>query len=110
MEARSDLAREFDACMRQGVDTLAGLGYNATRFRQMLDRNGGVETARRLVLADAAEGLWRLKQMEHLHMSAEFWVLLPRYENLFDQPVRDQAHNKLRGMEFDVDAELRERG
>jgi hypothetical protein len=34
------------------------------------------------------------------------WVLLPWYESLFTQEVRDQAERKLRFLGVDVDAEL----
>jgi hypothetical protein len=34
------------------------------------------------------------------------WVLLPWYESLFSQEVRDQAERKLRLLNVDVDVEL----
>jgi hypothetical protein len=92
--------------MYRGIDLLAGLGYNATRFRQMLDQHQGVETARRLVLADGTAGLWKLLQMGKLDMSVEMWVLYPEYEELFDRTVIDRARAKLLGMNLDVEAAL----
>ena len=102
------LSRQFTSYMHAGVHTLAKLGYNATRFRQMLvDENDGAVVARRLVMADSTDGLWRLKQMGRLDLSVEMWVLHPEYEELFDQATRDRAYVKLRGMDFDVEAQLR---
>lgn len=105
------LTNQFTAYMHEGVNTLAKLGYNATRFRQMLlDEGDGVVVARRLVMADGTDGLWRLKQMGRLDMSVEMWVLHPEYEELFDQTTRDRAYAKLRAMDFNVDAHLRALG
>ncbi|WP_435589422.1 hypothetical protein [Micromonospora chalcea] len=107
---REELARRFTAELHQGVDTLAALGYPAKRFQLMLREYKGVETARKLVLSNnLSDGLWRLKQMGKLDMSVEMWVLLPWYEELFDEAVRDRAYRKLRAMDFDVDAEIRRR-
>jgi hypothetical protein len=39
-------------------------------------------------------------------MSVEMWVLLPWYERLFDDDIRDMARTKLALMEIDVEAEL----
>lgn len=105
------LRNQFTAYMHEGVNTLAMLGYNATRFRQMLiDEGDGVTVARRLVMADGTDGLWRLKQMGRLDMSVEMWVLHPEYEELFDEVTRDHAYAKLRAMDFNVDAQLRTLG
>lgn len=105
------LRDQFTTHMHEGVNALATLGYNATRFRQMLLNEGdAVVVAHRLVMADGTEGLWRLKQMGRLDMSVEMWVLHPEYEELFDQTTRDRAYANLRAMDFNVDAHLRDLG
>lgn len=88
---------------------VASLGYTASRFHQMLSaENDGVAVARRLVMAEASEGLWRLHELGRLDLSVEMSVLRPEYEELFDEPTRDRAHSKLTDLEFNVAAHLRE--
>jgi len=68
---------------------------------------GPVEAVRRLVLDPTPTyGLWRLQKLNRLDASAEMWVLVPWYESLFTQEVRDQAERKLRLLGVDVDAEV----
>ena len=99
---------DFTKFMYETVGQLAKLGYNATRFHQMLnDENDGSIVAQRLVLADASEGLWRLKQLNRLDLSVEMAVLLPKYEELFDEMIRERAKFKLEEMDFNVDGYLR---
>ncbi|MCX2950176.1 hypothetical protein [Lentzea sp. NEAU-D7] len=106
---RAKLAQRFSGDMRQGVSELARLGYPATVFQRMMADHGAVEAARRLVLDPTPTyGLWRLQELKRLDASVEMWVLLPWYEPLFDQPIRDQAERKLRLLKVDVDRELRQ--
>jgi hypothetical protein len=93
--------------MKRGVAELSRLGYDATLFQRMLAEHGPVEAVRRLVLdPQPSYGLWRLQQLKRLDASAEMWVLLPWYESLFAQEVRDQAERKLRLLGVDVNLEL----
>lgn len=102
------LSKDFTLYMYKTVRALRELGYNPTRFNQMLiAENDGVAVVRRLVMADASDGLWRLKQLGRLDLSVEMSVLHPEYEELFDQPTRDRAYSKLRDMDFNVDEQLR---
>lgn len=102
-----DLRRKFASDMHRGVRELARLGYHAHLFHQMLLDYSADEAARRLVLArDPSYGLWRLKELKKLDMSVEMWVLLPWYQPLFDEDVRDKARTKLRLLDVDVDHEL----
>lgn len=102
-----ELRRRFARDMERGVAELARLGYNAHYFHEMLRDSPADEVARRLVRArQASYGLWRLKELGRLDMSVEMWVLLPWYERLFDDDIRDMARTKLALMEIDVEAEL----
>ncbi|AHH94943.1 hypothetical protein GCM10010174_35140 [Kutzneria viridogrisea] len=101
------LGERFACDMHRGLLELARLGYDATLFRQMLDKHGAVEAARRLVLAkDPSYGLCKLKTLGRLDMSVEMWVLLPWYGPLFGPEVREQAERKLRLLEVDLEPEL----
>jgi len=108
-DEHDELVRRFTADMRQGIETLERLGYPAHIFKRLLNRDGAVRAVTTLVLdRTPSYGLWRLKELGRLDMSAEMWVLLPWYERLFDQAVRDQAERKLRLLDVDVDRELRQ--
>jgi len=80
--------------------------YNATRFLQMLQEHGGVETARRLLTTGpvAQSGLTELWLCERLHISVEAKVLLPKYRHLFDDEIRTAARKRLQEYGFDVNA------
>ena len=105
----AELERRFNKDMVRGIAELAGLGYPATIFLRMLADHGAVEAAKRLVLdPQPSYGLWRLRDLKRLDTSVEMWVLLPWYEPLFDESVRDQAERKLRLLDVDVDRERRQ--
>ena len=61
------------------------VGYNATRFIQMVAELGGVETANRLLdssgVSDGFTTLWEAKRLD---ISVEAVVLQPEFAPLFD--------------------------
>jgi hypothetical protein len=72
------------------------LGYNATRFLQMLSEHGGVATAKRLLWTDApSDGFTTLWTHGRLDLTVEAHVLLPEYENLFGEEDRQKARERL---------------
>ncbi|MBY8850519.1 hypothetical protein [Saccharothrix longispora] len=102
-----ELARRFAGDMARGIAELARLGYDAKVFQGMVADHGAVDAARRLVLDPRPSyGLWRLKELRRLDSSVEMWVLLPWYEPLFADVVREAAERKLRLLDVDVAAEL----
>ncbi len=60
------------------------LGYNATRFMQLVSEKGGLTAAKQLVTKDGGtygfEVLWENKRLD---LSVEAHVLKPEYESLF---------------------------
>jgi hypothetical protein len=108
-EKHPELARRFSRDMDRGVAELTALGYDPKIFRMMLTEHGAVEAARRLIRdTKPSYGLWELQKLNRLDTSVEMWVLLPWYEQLFDQHTRDQAERKLKLLGVDVDRELRQ--
>jgi hypothetical protein len=102
------LSRQFTVYMYETVNMLSKIGYNATRFLHMLNnKKDGPSVATRLILGDASDGLWRLKELNRLDLSVEMAVLLPRFEELFDELVRESARFKLDQMGFKLEAHLR---
>ena len=103
-----DVARAFDREMYLGYETLKrDADYNAVRFKQMLDRYGGVGTAKRLLTGAAhSAGLDRLALSHRLGESVEATVRKPAYDPLFSDEEREIARRRLVAYEFDVDGFL----
>jgi hypothetical protein len=73
------------------------LGYNATRFLQMLSEQGGVATARQLLWSDApSDGFTTLWSHGRLDLTVEAHVLRSEFERLFSDADRDHAHERLK--------------
>ena len=88
MTSRAD--REFHREMVEGADQLKReIGYNPTRFNQMLSEHGGRETGRQLLKArDASDGFTTLWEAGQFEMSVETAALFPRYQGLFTDDQR----------------------
>lgn len=98
--------------MIDGSDRLQReIGYNPTRFRQMVAEHGGLGAARLLLDGpDASDGFTTLWEAQHLDLSVEAHVLLPRFEALFTPAERQAARRRLEDHGFDVDAFLQRVG
>ena len=78
--------------------------YYATRFRMMLEKHGGVETARRLLAAsNAQEGLTTLWEHDRSDLAVESLVLQPRFRELFDANIHSEAATRLHALGYSVD-------
>ena len=70
--------------------------YNPTRFHQMVQEHGGVETAKRLLATpDVQVGLTTLWECGRLDLSMEALVIDPRFEELFSAEEREIARERL---------------
>jgi hypothetical protein len=93
-----DAARRtvFDATLLEACEGWKSIGYHATRFRQMLARHGGVETARRLLrLRGISPGFERLRDANRLEETVEFIVLRPEFASLFTADELGVARQRL---------------
>ena len=72
------------------------LGYNATRFRQMLGKQGGLVTARQLLWSDTpSDGFTTLWERHRLDLTVEDHVLRTEFASLFTDADRHQALTRL---------------
>ena len=72
------------------------LGYNATRFLQMISEQGGLATARQLLWSDQpSDGFTTLWSHHRLDLTVEAHVLRPDYATLFTEADREQARRRL---------------
>jgi hypothetical protein len=103
--------REFHRDMLNGAETLKReIGYNPTRFNQMVAELGGPEAVRRLLSGrDASDGFTTLWENHRLEMSVEAFALLPWYADLFTDEQRATAWRRLAEHGFDVEGFLQSR-
>jgi 5-methylcytosine-specific restriction enzyme A len=76
------------------------LGYWAERFRQAVVRNGGLATAKRMLLPrnkQQRSGLDRLLEANRADLSIESLVLSPRFSTLFTPDEKKEAEDRLAG-------------
>ncbi len=94
--------------LKVGTDRLKReIGYNPTYFNRMVGDYGPVEACRRLIQSDGvSDGFAKLWEHQKLDMTVEAISLLPWYQELFDDGVRQDAHRKLSAHGFDVDGFL----
>lgn len=90
------LESDFERDMRQIYEIARENGYVAHYFLQMLDEHGGVETAKRLLLADQPQtGLYKLWELKLLDSSTEALVMKERYRSLFSDAEVAEARRRL---------------
>lgn len=94
-DARS-VDREFATALRQIYTECARLGYQPTGMLQMVDRLGGVETARRLLASPPSDGFARLALLGRLDLAVESLVLEARWDGVFTEGERRIARSRLR--------------
>ncbi len=97
--------RRFHADMVAGAERLKlEIGYNPTRFMQMVGELGGVEAARQLLRGrDASDGFSTPWEHHRLDASVEAFVLLPWYSEMFSDQELGTAERRLVEHGFDVD-------
>ena len=82
------------------------LGYNASRFMQIVAQKGGVQAAKQLISKDGGtygfEVLWENKRLD---LSVEAHVLKDGYTELFTDEERDICRNRLKEFGYKTNAE-----
>jgi hypothetical protein len=99
-----DPAAAFHAAMVRIYTTAkSDVGYNATRFLQMVSDEGGVAAARKLLAADRpSDGFTTLWEASRLDLSVEAHVLRPEFAVLFTDAERETARRRLAEYGFSV--------
>jgi hypothetical protein len=70
--------------------------YTPNRYRMMLDREGAMATARKLVFAGSpSEGFTRLWELKRLDLTVESLVLQEQWRKLFDEEMLTAAQRQL---------------
>lgn len=93
------LSGEFHVLMRSIYDRAKSeCGYNATRFKKMLEEHGGVKTAKTLLQAPSvSDGFVELYMRKRLDLTVEAQILdNPKFWSLFDDAELDTARRWLK--------------
>jgi len=77
------------------------LKYNASRFIRMIEKNGGLNTAKALLASkNHPEGLTRLWEEKHLDISMEAIILKETWSPLFSSTELEVASKRLRELGY----------
>ncbi len=96
MSTEQLLLRRWDQEMLDLYEEAKGVGYNATRFRQMLGARGGLDAARMLIHAKASGGFTKLWELHRLDISVEARALKPEFSGLFSPEEIETCRARLR--------------
>jgi hypothetical protein len=93
----NEAERQFHKAMVAIYETAKReLGYNATRFLQMLSEQGGLATAKQLLWSDQpSDGFTALWSHHRLDLTVEAHVLKQEFAALFTEADRQQARRRL---------------
>lgn len=79
------------------------LGYNASRFIQLVSDKGGLNAAKQLISKEGGtygfEVLWEKKRLD---LSIEAFVLKPEYNELFSDEEKMTCKERLEKFDFDI--------
>ena len=91
-----EFAEQFEQRLLDSIRDSIELGYNPTRFRDMLNTWGGVGVAQRLVASgEIQDGIKKLVAMGHPELSMESIMLEPQFTVLFTAGELEAAQWRL---------------
>lgn len=105
-QERLILGEQFDLEMKKIYEDAKKLKppYYANDFLKMINRDGGIKTAQKLLLAiKPAKGFTELWERKALHLSVEYLVLQDKWKPLFSDEQRIKARKNLRDVHFFID-------
>lgn len=88
--------RAFADELRRIYAQCVELGYHPTGMLQMIERLGGIGTARRLLELPPSDGFARLALLNRIDLAVESLVLQPRWDGVFTDDERRIARRRLR--------------
>jgi len=100
----NNLKKGFEYEMRQIYKKAKNeCNYRPTRYLQMLDRYGGLRTAKRLLATNRIhEGLIKLYLLGRLDLTVEKLVLKKKYRILFSEEELKRAKRRLIDLNYSI--------
>lgn len=88
--------RQFELAMRKIYTDSKAAGYTPSAYQRMLDRDGAIETARKLVFArNPSEGFTKLWELKRLDLTVEALILQEPWRHLFESEMLTAARRRL---------------
>lgn len=96
------IEKDFDSDMKNiYVKAKKEIGYNATRFLQLVAEKGGLQAAKQLISKEGGtygfEVLWERKRLD---LSVEALVLNPKYVELFTERELKMCRQRLEELNY----------
>jgi predicted HNH restriction endonuclease len=99
-----ELEIQFHKDMLNIYEKAKNIGYNASRFKQMVANQGGLVVAKKFIgnniPSDGFTSLWKLGRLD---LTVEALVLREDYESLFNEDERQIVRDRLKEYGFEVD-------
>jgi hypothetical protein len=97
--------RAFERVMRDIFTQATKIGYKPTEFLHMIDRDGPLPTAKRLILSSApSSGFTRLWELKRLDLTVEALALRKPWRRLFTADELERARQRLKKFEYNAGA------
>lgn len=101
-----ELEIQFHKDMLNIYESAKKIGYNASRFKQMVANNGGLNVAKKFIKNNTpSDGFTNLLLRGRLDLTVEALVLKEAYKSLFSQEERQTVLDRLKEYDFKVENE-----
>lgn len=90
-----ELTSQFELEMDRIWKEIRDIHHMPTRFVQMLNTHGAVETAKRLASNKPTETFNDLAILHRLDLTVEYYIAMPKYQPLFDEYIIRLASERL---------------
>ncbi|WP_409304704.1 EVE domain-containing protein [Peribacillus sp. SCS-155] len=103
MSVANQLEVDFHKAMLQIYDNAKKIGYNASRFRNMVANQGGLNVAKKFIKNNTpSDGFTSLWELGRLDLTVEALVLSPEYANLFSVEEKQIVRERLQEYGFEL--------
>ena len=98
------LQNKFNNEVMEAIEESKKIGYNPSRFIQMLHQagNNAYEVVQRLVTKEVSTGLEKLWEKGRLELSMEAIIVKPEYQELFSPEIISICTKKLKKFGYKI--------
>ncbi|AZV42010.1 5-methylcytosine-specific restriction enzyme A [Peribacillus asahii] len=102
---------QFHKDMLNIYENARKIGYNASRFKQMVANQGGLNVAKKFISSNSpSDGFTSLLLLGRLDLTVEALVLEEAYQSLFSEEERQAVLDRLKEYGFEIKNEIVEEG
>lgn len=96
-----ELRKQFNRDMEQLCVEIKEASHNPSRFIDMLTNGDPVDVAKRLVINKPTSTFEKLASIKKLYLTVEYYVIMPKYQPLFDESVIQTSRKRLDDYKWD---------